>query len=317
MEREELIRRRQEIVKRDGPWTAHNVHLGHGVYTLRHDLRDDAKLRRVVQLVRDAAGSDLAKLRVLDLACLEGGYALEFARSAGSVVGIEGRRPSVEKARFAAEALRLSNVEFLEDDVRNLAVEKHGRFDVVLCLGILYHLDAADACRLVESITSVCTRFAVIDTHVGLRGDTVHVHRDRTYRGFTFLEHRLDAGPAERARSLWASLDNTTSFWPTRSSLLNLLDRAGFTSIHECLVPVESDKPSDRITLLAFKGERRPLRNLPEAPARTDAAWLENPRSQPHPAQRRFAVVRRIVPGSWVRLARGALRTIMGGRPTT
>ncbi len=67
--------------------------------------------------------------------------AVELARLGANVVGIEGREANLAKARFAKEALSLENPEFHQDDVRNLSKEKYGRFDVVLCLGILYHLN--------------------------------------------------------------------------------------------------------------------------------------------------------------------------------
>jgi hypothetical protein len=62
--------------------------------------RVSEKLRRIVQVVTDIAGTQLHNLGVLDLACLEGGYAIEFARQGAKAVGIEGREASVMKARF-------------------------------------------------------------------------------------------------------------------------------------------------------------------------------------------------------------------------
>src|SRR6185312_10010629 len=105
---------------------------------------------------------------ILDLACLEGQYALEFARQGAQSVGIEGRAENLEKARFAQRALQLDNVELHQDDVRNLSVAKYGHFDVVLCLGILYHLDAPDVFDFVERIASVCTGFAIFDTYISV-----------------------------------------------------------------------------------------------------------------------------------------------------
>jgi len=310
MTREDIIRRRQEIVDRQGPWTSHNLHLGHGVYTIHDRPRDNARLRRVAQIVEDASDGRVAGLRVLDLACLEGIYSIELALRGAHVVGIEGRSANLEKARFAAEALSLQGAEFVQDDVRNLSREKHGTFDVVLCLGILYHLDTPDVFHFVESIASVCTRFAIFDTHVGLTSRVAEAHRGRTYRGFRFVEHPPGASETEKAGSLWASLDNPTSFWPTRPSLLNLLSQAGFTSVHECHVPVEADKPSDRVTLLAFRGRSATLRSAPDAERAALTEWPERSLARPHPDQRPFAVVRASLPDPVRRLLRGARRIL-------
>ena len=46
----------------------------------------------------------------------------------------------------------------MQDDVRNLSVEKHGEFDVVLCLGNLYHLGAPDVFSFAARLSEVCRR---------------------------------------------------------------------------------------------------------------------------------------------------------------
>jgi predicted RNA methylase len=74
---------------------------------------------------------------VLDLACLEAHYAIEFALHGARAVGIEYRDESLAKARFAKEHLRLDKLELFKDDVRNLSRERYGEFDLVICSGIL------------------------------------------------------------------------------------------------------------------------------------------------------------------------------------
>src|SRR6185437_15435890 len=101
--------------------------------------------------------------------CLEGAIAVEFAKHGARVLGIEGREDSVQRANFTAGALRLSNLSFVQDDVRNLSPERYGRFDVVLCLGLLYHLDAAGVVTLVHQLRHVASRVAFIETHVSLK----------------------------------------------------------------------------------------------------------------------------------------------------
>src|SRR6266516_5186734 len=238
VERASLLERKQEIVERYGDWTAHNVVLAEGISTLGDRVSgDEHRLRRVVQIVSDLVPRPIEELRVLDLACLEGLYSIEFAKRGAQVVGIEGREANVAKARFAKEALGLDSVEFIEDDVRDLSRDAHGEFDVVLCIGILYHLDAPDVFVLVERIADVCRQLAVIDTHVALSPRSKRSYGGREFRGISYVEHSAAAAPSERAESTWASLDNARSFWPTKPSLLNALACAGFTSVFECFVP--------------------------------------------------------------------------------
>jgi len=257
----ELIEsRKRRIVERFGPWSAHNIFLEGDVYTINKGIAgDEVKLRRILQNVSDLSRRPLDSLRVLDLACLEGLYAVEFARHGAKVVGIEGREANLAKARFAKEVLALENLEFVQDDVRNLSKAKYGQFDVVLCLGILYHLDAPDVLAFLEQMADVCRDFALIDTHVSLVPEKSFLHRGRKYWGRAYQEHAAGSPPQERTGRLWASLDNPESFWLTRPSLYNALSHAGFTTVYECHMPPESEKPLDRVTLLAMRGQRQEL----------------------------------------------------------
>ncbi|MBC1220039.1 bifunctional 2-polyprenyl-6-hydroxyphenol methylase/3-demethylubiquinol 3-O-methyltransferase UbiG, partial [Nostoc sp. UCD120] len=83
-------------------------------------------------------------MRILDLGCLEGLYSIGLALHGATVVGIEGREVNFQKAKFAKECLGLNNLEFIQDDVLNLSPEKYGYFDIVLCCGILYHLNVPE-----------------------------------------------------------------------------------------------------------------------------------------------------------------------------
>jgi SAM-dependent methyltransferase len=257
VDRREVELRKADLERRHGPWTAHNVRLADGLFTLGSTPSgDEVKLRRVLQVVADLAGKPFSELRVLDLACLEGMYALEFATRGSQVVAIEGREANLAKARFAAEALAVDGVEWVLGDVRDLSRERHGRFDVVLCLGILYHLDAADVFALVERIADVCRSLLVVDTHVAPQPRASRTHRGRTYWGRVLVEHEPDETEEVRMRRLWSSLDNLRAFAPTRPSLLNLLADNGFSSVLECHFPPEPEKEPHRVTLVARRGER-------------------------------------------------------------
>lgn len=252
---EETRRRMENVIARHGPWTAHNVHLGYGISPLGPGpTPDDQKLRRITRVVGDCLRRPLAaSVRILDLGCLEGLYAVEFARQGAEVVAIEGRQSNLAKVQLAKEAWRLDRLTLVEDDVRNLSVERYGAFDVVLCLGLLYHLSVPDVFEFTEQVTGVCRALAVFDTHVSLEGEEQVEYQGQVYRGHTFQEHATDSTQEERLSQPWSSLDNETSFWLTRQSLFLLLERSGFSSAYECTLPQEPDKPTDRLTILALK----------------------------------------------------------------
>jgi hypothetical protein len=178
------------------------------------------------------------------------------------VTAIEGRRPAVERARFVKEALGLEHLELLYEDVRRLDRDRHGEFDLVLCLGILYHLPAPDVFRLVHELAGVTRRAVIIDTHVSLVPRLRTVHRDRTYWGRAYREHDPSSSPEERIAVLRSSLDNPESFWLTRPSLYNLLGHAGFTSVLEVRLPRPLAIP-DRLTLVALRGSAEPASYAP------------------------------------------------------
>ena len=275
---DDLAKRRADLIARHGAWTAHNVDLGGGVWTIGPGLTgaSERNLRRVLQTVGDLGG-DLAGLRVLDLACLEGLYAVELARRGASVVAVEAREPHVEKVRFARDAHGLGDrLEVVHGDVRDAGAERFGTFDVVLCLGILYHLEAPDALALLRAIGTMATRAAIVETQVALTGSA-------TAEGLSGLVYE------EPADEPWASVGNTTSFWFTRPSLLNALADAGFTSVAEVLSPPVPELAAyrDHVQLLALTGE-------PGDVAADLQRWPEQLDHHVHPAQgRRHAIAER------------------------
>jgi len=255
---------KRKVVEQYGEWTAHNVHLRDELYTMGNFIRgDEILLRRIIQIASDVTDRPLQTLRVLDLACLEGLYAIEFARHGASALGIEAREANLQKARFVKEVLKLDKLDLVQDDVRNLSSERYGMFDVVLCLGILYHLDAPDVFEFVHQMSQVCTRCLILDTHISCAAQVQVSHGSHQYSGHFYTEHQKSATPEEKEKNLWASIDNLKSFWPTRPSLYNLLAHAGFTSVFECHNPPQAAKPADRVTLLAIKGSPQAVISAP------------------------------------------------------
>ncbi len=162
----EIERQKQEIIKKYGEWTAHSILLAPNLYTVVGKEDPSGRPAHYVKVAQDFLLRPFQDLRILDLGCLEGMYAFEFAKHGAEVFGIEGRLANIEKARFANRVLGFEKCNFVHDDVRKLSADKYGSFDVVLCCGILYHLDAPDVFVLLENIAKVCKRLVIVDTHV-------------------------------------------------------------------------------------------------------------------------------------------------------
>ena len=130
--RQEIERRVREL----GEWF-HNLDLG-GVKTApQHFLGDYPST--VWNTISGALPDRLDGKSVLDVGCNAGFFALEMKRrGAARVVGIDPDERYLAQARFA------SDVSGLELELRNLSVydvaELGERFDLVLFMGVLYHL---------------------------------------------------------------------------------------------------------------------------------------------------------------------------------
>jgi len=224
---------------------------GWGMRSVLSEEVRDIRIRRVAQWVRDFAG-DPAGLRILDLGAYEGRHSLALAELGAEVVAIEGREEHVAVARASAERLGLPNLTIVHGDVTD-EVGKHGTFDVVLVLGVLYHLPAKQACQLIESVARISTDLSIIETQVSLSPKREVAYGGHTYWGMDYPEDTTL--PA-------ASIENETSFWLTKPSLLNLLTHVGFSSVAEAHIPNIASLAAfeDHVALLA-KGARRSARH--------------------------------------------------------
>jgi tRNA (mo5U34)-methyltransferase len=119
-----------------GPWF-HNIRI-EGIETAPDHFLGDypaIKWRRFAH----ALPADLSGRTVLDIGCNAGFYALEMKRrGAARVVAIDSDDGYLRQARFAAQVAGL-DIEFAHLSVYDVAA-LGDRFDVVLFLGVLYHL---------------------------------------------------------------------------------------------------------------------------------------------------------------------------------
>ena len=123
-------------VRRLGPWF-HNLDLA-GVQTApEHFLGDYPRVKW--QRFAHAIPDNLDGKTVLDIGCNGGFYCIEMKRrGAARVIGIDSDDDYLVQARFAAEICGVE-VEFLKLSVYDVAALAE-KFDVVLFMGVLYHL---------------------------------------------------------------------------------------------------------------------------------------------------------------------------------
>jgi tRNA (mo5U34)-methyltransferase len=128
----ETIRARMQQVRH---WY-HRIALAPGLLTPG----THASQEGLAQMDRLGLPEDASGLRVLDIGCRDGFFAFEMERrGAAEVVGIDYAAPEVTGFSVAAEILG-SAVTYRVENVYDLSLERHGSFDLVLFLGVIYHL---------------------------------------------------------------------------------------------------------------------------------------------------------------------------------
>lgn len=212
-------------------------------------------------------GQSIEGKSVLDLACGEGGHSIMFAKAgAGPVVGIDGRQLAIERARFAADVLEVPNTEFRTGDVRTLNPQETGTSDIVLCSGILHHLEREQWFAFLKKVARLTADTAIFYTHIANEQLAVKhklqkpadeeppppssrfrkavraiqqrfARREEYFDGYLYREHRSDSSPEQRERKMRASLDNEHSFWATEEAIVQALRKAGFAMVFKVQWP--------------------------------------------------------------------------------
>jgi hypothetical protein len=110
-------------------------------------------------------GPDRQGLSALDLASHQGWFAVNMANSGFSpVLGIDARQSHVDDSNLIARILETQNLSFRKGDVHDQDPEQLGQFDVVLMLGLLYHLEnPVGALRMCRAL---CRKLCVIETQI-------------------------------------------------------------------------------------------------------------------------------------------------------
>ncbi|CAN5377725.1 hypothetical protein BH10ACI3_BH10ACI3_18300 [soil metagenome] len=160
---------------------------------------------------------------VLELGSLEGGHSFAMAKrpSTQSVLALEARSQNIERATFVNEVLRNEKVKFIEADIEKTELADFGKFDVVFCSGLLYHLmepwKLVEQCRQISPNIYISTQYACENEAKRFSNG----YRGKWYREGGWLDPLSGV--------------SKYSFWLSMGSLINLLTKNGFgkITIHE------------------------------------------------------------------------------------
>jgi len=190
----------------------------------RFDLRghltpaDERKARRHPERKRyffdplvELAGGSLAGKRVLDLACSAGFWSLAAIEAgAEKVVGIEARQMHFDQVNFVFKAKEIdpSRYTFVHGNIFDVDFRQFGAFDVVLCLGIMYHITRHT--ELFGKISAVNSDLLLIDTRISTSPDSV-------------LELRRESIEDHRN-----AVESGLVMFPSRRAVIDMADQAGY-----------------------------------------------------------------------------------------
>ncbi len=242
-------------------FTSHNIRLDDGTYT-----KPDAGFSMDVhpwllaakRMLDATFPGDKRHLRIADLGCLEGGYTVEFARMGLQALGLDVRELNIDACRYVQSRVNLPNLEFVLDDVWNIA--SYGTFDAVFCCGLFYHLDKPR--EFLNVLSKITKRLLILQTHFAEAKDAPSFIQPRRLRRalarvfplkstgttthkLSFLseneglpgrwapEFRSKRAFLDRANRRWASWNNKKSFWIQREYILQSMREAGFDVVLE------------------------------------------------------------------------------------
>jgi hypothetical protein len=135
------------------------------------DAIHDTRLAMLRQVIDGHFGGTLAGRNAIDIACHQGWFSTKLAEwQADDVLAVDARAEHVADTTLIRDALNLSTLRVVQSDVHALDPAALGRFDLVLMLGLIYHLEnPVGALRQARALTrGVC----VVETQVvpGLSG---------------------------------------------------------------------------------------------------------------------------------------------------
>jgi tRNA (mo5U34)-methyltransferase len=104
-------------------------------------------------------------LSALDLASHQGWFAYNMARTGFSQVqGVDARQSHVDDSTLISDIYKMDHLNFRQGDIHEQSPDVAGKFDVVLMLGLLYHLEnPVGALRICRAL---CKRLCIIETQI-------------------------------------------------------------------------------------------------------------------------------------------------------
>lgn len=184
--------------------------------------RHPQRFRHFMPYLLASNGGTLEGLRILDIACNSGFWSFQCALLGAQVVGFDARQELIDQANLVKSVVGIDNVDFQVLDFMAMTPETlGGTFDVVMNLGVLYHLpEPLDALRRTQAMA---TRHIVLDTGVHpTRNTSVSLRWEEPYDIHAAAAPGIVARPSRTAIDLMLTHLGMSNWFeiPVRSSTM-------------------------------------------------------------------------------------------------
>jgi tRNA (mo5U34)-methyltransferase len=174
---------------------------------------------------------DLSGRRVLDIGARDGFFSFECERRGADVLAVD-QMPADETGFQVTRDLLGSQVKFQQDNVYNLSAERYGEFDLVLFLGVLYHL--RDPLLALDRIWDVCRGRLIVETQLL---DNAFQDSSGEFRTLASVAPELEKTAVMQFYPGGSLNEDPTCVWAPNSTCLRaMLTSAGFEVDHETTV---------------------------------------------------------------------------------
>jgi tRNA (mo5U34)-methyltransferase len=194
--------------------------------------------------VRAALAAGAPGARVLDLGCNEGLFAhLALRWGAERVVGCDIRERNIRRARAIRShyGIPSARLEFRRADVRALDPTELGPFDVVLVLGLIYHLeDPVGALRIAHRLT-LPGGLCVVESQLTRQREPL-IHGWGTSSAWEAADASFAARFEDDPDNLLASAGGTLSLIPNGAAVELAMRVAGFTGMRWLAASPDHDR---------------------------------------------------------------------------
>jgi 2-polyprenyl-3-methyl-5-hydroxy-6-metoxy-1,4-benzoquinol methylase len=163
--------------------------------------RHQQRKRYIFEPLVHLCGGSLAGKRILDLGCNAGFWSLAaIENDAAFVLGVDARPLHIDQANFVFETKEIAKekYQFVQGNIFEVNLKEYGNFDIVLCLGLLYHI--SKPMSLFEIVSRVNTDILVIDTNLSrLPGAYLEIHHDDIVQNLSAFDFSLVMYPTKLA----------------------------------------------------------------------------------------------------------------------